>query len=286
MSTQSDDDRGQPNDGGQHVQIAASLDGRRARSLDQIAGNEGVKNRLRFQKRSGALANLQLFHGPTGVGKTTIAECLLWWHICENRNGRTDCCGHCGNCTKYLDDVGGHVECEVVTGDHFSRNWETWHERIHTVRRWEDHCIFIDEGQDLHESHQKGLLRLIEGTAALFIVATTHIDKINDAFINRFGTNVHELQRPSPKEAVVHLGRIADRLHVSVDAQGLSQVGARYSWNIRKCEDFIYSAAKEVPNRVVSVEYLRLVLGDDAVAECAAVEGDPSRAIDARRLRF
>ncbi|MBX9788928.1 MAG: hypothetical protein K2Y37_08420 [Pirellulales bacterium] len=102
MSTQSDEDRDEPNNGGQQVQVAASLDDRRARSLDQIAGNERVKNRLRFQMRGGALANLQFFYGPTGVGKTTIAECLLWWHLCQNRSGRTDACGHCTNCTTYL----------------------------------------------------------------------------------------------------------------------------------------------------------------------------------------
>jgi DNA polymerase-3 subunit delta' len=62
------------------------LDPHRQLTLDQVLGNEGVRNFLRRAWRDGTLAQSLLFSGPPGVGKTTIAWALAREIVAEGED--------------------------------------------------------------------------------------------------------------------------------------------------------------------------------------------------------
>lgn len=65
-----------------------------------IIGQEDVKQRLRLSVMEGRIPHAQLFTGPAGVGKLTLALAYAQYIACPNRTAE-DSCGVCPTCQQY-----------------------------------------------------------------------------------------------------------------------------------------------------------------------------------------
>ncbi len=195
-----------------------SLDDRRPRSLADIVGQEHVVPRIRQGLLNGPLPQLMAFIGPSGVGKTTLAQAVARAHFCPNSHLLGDCCGECKTCLS--PDLGGYQEYSEWTGLSWKRNGAGGSATASGLLCGVVGC-FSSTGQDLSELHQKALLRRLEFTLARFILATTHKHKIVDALLNRFGANVYELRRPTLHETLTHLAQLCIKKKVQVTGEQL-----------------------------------------------------------------
>jgi DNA polymerase-3 subunit delta' len=65
-----------------------------------IVGQEQIKNRLIKSVKEERISHAQLFAGPEGTGKLSLALAYAQYICCRNR-GETDSCGVCPSCHKY-----------------------------------------------------------------------------------------------------------------------------------------------------------------------------------------
>jgi len=243
---------------------AQSLDDRRPRYLRQLAGNQSVIQRLSEQMKRGTVPNRVFLFGPTGAGKTTLARILVRHFFCEQRIGIGDPCGQCQTCRKDLSDI---FEYEQWTAARLEQNWNWWEVNGRSLLGRSHGAFFIDETQDLSELHQKDFYDQLESARAMVVFATTHKNVIKDALVNRFGSNVYELRRPTVEEAADHILRQCQELKVEASRDKLIQVVEHYGCDLRKCVDFAYTAADQAPNGVVNDAFIQAVLGIEPLAE-------------------
>ncbi|MEM9918550.1 MAG: hypothetical protein AAF990_10665 [Bacteroidota bacterium] len=98
--------------------------------FQQTIGQQLVKDQLRNMIQSGRLPHAQLFLGPTGCGKLSLALAFAQYLLCENRS-EADSCGKCPACIKAAamihPDI--HFSFPVVgtkmTSNNFLGNWRT-----------------------------------------------------------------------------------------------------------------------------------------------------------------
>jgi len=241
-----------------------SLDSRRPRFLQQLVGNRSVILRLSEQMKRGTVPNRVFLFGPTGSGKTTLARILARHFFCDNRVGIGDPCGECETCRKDLSEI---LEYEQCTAARLEQNWGWWEVNGRSILGRPNWAFFIDETQDLSELHQKDFYDQLESARAMIVFATTHKNAIKDALINRFGSNVYEMRRPTVEEAADHIHRQCRELRVEAFKDKLAQVAEHYGCDLRKCVDFAYTAADQAPNGVVTDAFIQAVLGIEPSAD-------------------
>lgn len=158
----------------------------RPKILDDLVGQDHLVAAIdgMFTKRK--LPSAIMLHGPTGLGKTTIARILARYINCTNRDTKTHApCGECANCTmenhpdvlelnaadtRGIDDVRKLIEQ--------ARNMPT----LGTKR-----LFIIDEAQQLTPQAQQAILRPIEEPpkGTLWIICTMSPDKVLPAIAGR-----------------------------------------------------------------------------------------------------
>lgn len=81
--------------------------------LNDILGNDFMKEQLLCAVESGRLSHAYLVLGEKGMGKKTFAEALSLMLLCGERNGREDACLNCPSCKKVLSH--NHPDVIYVT---------------------------------------------------------------------------------------------------------------------------------------------------------------------------
>lgn len=222
-----------------------SLDNRRPRKLADVVGLDRIKQRLSRSAQNGFQSRRLLFHGPTGSGKTTLAQIAGRMFFCSHSRTIGDACGECRTCK--MKEI-NYIDYQEWTGAHLNDEWEWWRENGKVVLDRPNGFLFIDEAQDLSVAHQKELYRVTEQAKAMFIMATTHIHEIIDALVGRFGVNCFELTRPAINEAISLMEATARQIGIEADRHQLERVADHVNLNLRLCVDFIYTVKDQSPD--------------------------------------
>ncbi len=162
----------------------------RPQRFADVAEQEHVVRTITQQILQNSLAQVYLFSGPRGVGKTTIARLLAKSLQCTGREaGSAEACGACSSCTyiaegKMMDTI--EIDAASQTGVDAVR--ENIVEGVRFGPSLGKYKVFIiDEVHMLSTASFNALLKTLEEPPkfAIFILATTELHKIPATVLSR-----------------------------------------------------------------------------------------------------
>ena len=159
----------------------------RPRDFDDVCGQDGITDILKYEVANNRLSHAYLFCGSRGTGKTSCAKILAKAVNCENTiNGNP--CNRCESCRSI--DAG--IATDVIEMDAASNNG------INDVRDMQDEIAFtpallkyrvyiIDEVHMMSGQAFNALLKTLEEppTYVIFILATTENHKLPTTIVSR-----------------------------------------------------------------------------------------------------
>ena len=159
----------------------------RPRDFDDVCGQDGITDILKYEVANNRLSHAYLFCGSRGTGKTSCAKILAKAVNCENKvNGNP--CNKCEACRSI--DAG--IATDVMEMDAASTNG------INDVREMQDEIAFtpallkyrvyiIDEVHMMSAQAFNALLKTLEEPPeyVIFILATTEYNKLPTTIVSR-----------------------------------------------------------------------------------------------------
>jgi len=182
----------------------------RSKSLDDIVGQDHIKQVLKTALSNNGLKHAYLFTGPRGVGKTSIARILA----------------HEINQLPY-DENSSHLDIIEIDAASNRRIDEIrdLRDKVHIAPTSSKYKVYIiDEVHMLTKEAFNALLKTLEEPPehVIFILATTEAHKVPDTILSRTQRFTFH---PVPTEAAVkHLATIANKEHIDIDTASLQRI--------------------------------------------------------------
>ncbi len=159
----------------------------RPRDFDDVCGQDGITDILKYEVASGRLSHAYLFCGSRGTGKTSCAKILAKAVNCENSKDGNPC-----NCCEACRSIDAGIATDVIEMDAASNNG------INDVRDMQDEIAFtpallkyrvyiIDEVHMMSAQAFNALLKTLEEPPeyVIFILATTEYNKLPTTIVSR-----------------------------------------------------------------------------------------------------
>ncbi len=193
----------------------------RPQNFSEVVGQEPIVKALLSASKLGKIGHAYLFCGSRGVGKTTLARILAKAANCPNlKDG--DPCGVCEVCTAiargaFLDVV--EIDAASHTG---VDNIRELIERINFgPTQGKTKVFIIDEVHMLSKAAFNALLKTLEEppSHALFILATTDLDKVPDTIVSR--TQRFDFRKITAPQILETLKRIVKKEKLKLEESAL-----------------------------------------------------------------
>ena len=159
----------------------------RPRDFDDVCGQNGITDILKYEVANDRLSHAYLFCGSRGTGKTSCAKILAKAVNCENPQNGNPC-----NCCESCRSIDAGIATDVIEMDAASNNG------INDVRDMQDEIAFtpallkyrvyiIDEVHMMSGQAFNALLKTLEEppTYVIFILATTEYHKLPTTIVSR-----------------------------------------------------------------------------------------------------
>ena len=159
----------------------------RPRDFDDVCGQGGITDILKYEVDNNRLSHAYLFCGSRGTGKTSCAKILAKAVNCENPQNGNPC-----NCCESCRSIDAGIATDVIEMDAASNNG------INDVRDMQDEIAFtpallkyrvyiIDEVHMMSGQAFNALLKTLEEppTYVIFILATTEYHKLPTTIVSR-----------------------------------------------------------------------------------------------------
>ena len=159
----------------------------RPRDFDDVCGQDGITDILKYEVANNRLSHAYLFCGSRGTGKTSCAKILAKAVNCENPQNGNPC-----NCCEACRSIDSGIATDVIEMDAASNNG------INDVRDMQDEIAFtpallkyrvyiIDEVHMMSGQAFNALLKTLEEppTYVIFILATTENHKLPTTIVSR-----------------------------------------------------------------------------------------------------
>lgn len=226
----------------------------RPTKMSEYIGNDKVKNGVMTSMRNTAWAQVVLFKGHAGCGKTTMARLMAKEYTCEERSPIEGACGKCYNCEQMLDyiETGNDKNLmnvrEVNIADSNKRKDmdEILEEMQQPMFNGGWRIYVFDEFHMATNSSQNLLLKIAEEPPekVLIILCTTDPEKILPTIVSRC-QYTFPVSKPSRDELGNLLGRVCRKEGVAYDAKGLSIVCVKGEFVPRKTLIFLEQVVRE-----------------------------------------
>lgn len=188
----------------------------RPRDFDDVCGQDGITDILKYEVASSRLSHAYLFCGSRGTGKTSCAKILAKAVNCENPiNGNP--CNKCEACRS----IDSGIATDVIEMDAASNNG------INDVRDMQDEIAFtpallkyrvyiIDEVHMMSQQAFNALLKTLEEPPeyVIFILATTEYNKLPTTIVSR--CQRFDFKRISTDVIIDRIRRIAEEEGIEI----------------------------------------------------------------------
>ena len=182
-------------------------------------GNDAVKARLSGAFASGRVAHSYLLCGPAGSGKHTLTRILSAAMQCEGRSGKIPC-GVCSGCRKALEGVHPDIitvddpDHKAMTVDPIRAARSDMFIRPNEGKR---KIYIIPRGQDMNESAQNALLKILEEPPDYGVFLILSADELKDIPLKREAESLGALAKAQASGDLLTLasrGRRCVHLHL------------------------------------------------------------------------
>lgn len=245
----------------------------RPKGFDEVVGQEHITRILQNAIKLGRVAHAYLFSGPRGTGKTTIARILAKSVNCEkNKDGMP--CNMCDTCK----EVASGYSLDLVEVDAASsRGIDEIRELREAVRlapaRAKYKVYIIDEVHMLTKEAFNALLKTLEEPPAhaIFILATTDIQKVPDTIISRCQ---HFEFKKIPAAAIVErLEGVAKAEGIKAEKEALQLIAFFADGGLRDAESTLGQVLAGHDKPVLEEGDVRFLLGAPEAESVSALIG-------------
>lgn len=232
----------------------------RPQELDELIGQEHVRQTLLNALKSDRLHHALIFSGPRGTGKTSTARILAKTIRCPNVKDYVPC-HQCKEC----EDIAAGRSLDVIEIDGASHNG------VDSVRELRDSVGFmpssgtkkiyiIDEVHMLSTSAFNALLKTLEEPPphVLFIFATTEIHKLPATILSR--CQRFDFRRIPTKVIAEHLASICARENIKADPEALWSIARLGDGSMRDSQSLLDQSIL-FTNSELTAEKVSQVLG-------------------------
>lgn len=205
----------------------------RPQQLEQLVGQEHIKNALSNAINLNKISHAYLFTGPRGTGKTSTARIFAKSLNCKS--GPTiSPCGTCESCV----DITNSVPMDVIEIDAASNrkveDTQNILEKILYAPVYGKYKIYIiDEVHMLSNTAFNSLLKTLEEPPenVIFILATTEVHKVLDTIKSR--CQRFDFRRITTADIVNHLRYISDKEGINITDDALFTIAKNSAGGMR-----------------------------------------------------
>jgi len=205
----------------------------RPQKLEELVGQEHIKNALSNAINLNKISHAYLFTGPRGTGKTSTARIFAKSLNCKN--GPTiSPCGECESCV----DITNSVPMDVIEIDAASNrkveDTQNILEKILYAPVYGKYKIYIiDEVHMLSNTAFNSLLKTLEEPPenVIFILATTEVHKVLDTIKSR--CQRFDFRRITTNDIVKHLRYISDKEDINITDDALFTIAKNSAGGMR-----------------------------------------------------
>ena len=205
----------------------------RPQKLEEVVGQEHIKQALSNAINLGKISHAYLFTGPRGTGKTSTARILAKSLNCVN-GPTVNPCGECTSCV----DITNSVPIDVIEIDAASNrkveDAQNILEKIQYVPVNGKYKIYIiDEVHMLTNTAFNALLKTLEEPPknVVFILATTESHKVLDTIKSR--CQRFDFRRITTDDIAKHLRYISDKEKINISDGALYSIAKNSAGGMR-----------------------------------------------------
>ena len=206
----------------------------RPQTFDTVVGQHAITETLKKGIKNEHLAQVFLFCGSRGVGKTTTARILAKTINCFNRSEAIEACDTCDSCISF--NTGNSLNVFELDGasNNSVDDISNLIEQVRILPQLGTHKVFIiDEVHMLSPSAFNAFLKTLEEPPkhAIFILATTEKHKIIPTILSR--CQIFDFGRIRVKDMAEHLAQISLKENVSAENEALHIIAMKADGSLR-----------------------------------------------------
>ena len=251
----------------------------RPTTFKSVVGQEHITSPLKNAIKTGQVAQVFLFCGPRGVGKTTCARILAKALNCQHLTEECEPCNECDSCRSFNESASFNIfELDGASNS----GVEDIRDLVEQVRipphgGAKYKVYIIDETHMLSSAAFNAFLKTLEEPPAYakFILATTEKHKIMPTILSR--CQVYDFKRISEADIVRHLQYVAQSEGITAEEEALRVVAAKADGALRDAlsifDQLVNIAGKDITYKQ-AVEHLNVLDVDNYFNMCDHLFGD------------
>lgn len=206
----------------------------RPQTFDTVVGQTSITETLKKGIKNDHLAQVFLFCGSRGVGKTTTARILAKTINCFNKSENTEACDTCDSCISFNTGNSLNVSELDAASNNSVDDIRNLIDQVRIYPQLGTHKVFIiDEVHMLSTNAFNAFLKTLEEPPkhAIFILATTEKHKIIPTILSR--CQIFDFNRIRVKDMAEHLALIATKENVNAEPEALHIIAMKADGSLR-----------------------------------------------------